>query len=87
MLRGRKAIEKYAEFQIKVGFKDAVFTTVEATKKDNTIYEVGNLTAKINPKEQAPFEEKLQYICVWKNTNSGWKAHRVIWNSAEPPPK
>jgi uncharacterized protein (TIGR02246 family) len=87
MIRGRKAIQKYTEFQVKVGLKDANFTTVEASRSGDTIYEMGNLNAKVSPKGKKSFEEKLQYVCIWKHTASGWKAHWTIWNSREPPQK
>jgi uncharacterized protein (TIGR02246 family) len=85
MIRGRKAIQKFTEFQIKVGMKDAVFTTVQTSRNADTIYEVGNLDARISPEGQRSFEEKLQYVCIWKQTPSGLKLHTAIWNSREPP--
>jgi ketosteroid isomerase-like protein len=87
MIRGREGIEKFCEFQLKVGLKDVVFASVDMSESGNTVCEVCNFTTKTSPKGQKPFEEKLRYICIWKQVDSVWKMHRAMWNSGEPPEK
>ncbi len=86
MIRGRKGIEKFYGAAIQGGLKDNVFATMEVSGSGDIIHEVGDIASIVNQKGQN-FEKKLKYVCIYKHDPSGWKVHRLIWNTNTPPQK
>jgi len=58
MIRGRDGATKHFADIMKMGVKDAVFSTVELHHKGDAVVEIGNYTVKIHSQGQAPFEDK-----------------------------
>jgi hypothetical protein len=66
-----------------MGFKDTILTTVELSRSGDIVHEVGRQTA-ISQREQKSVKVEYKYVAIYKHTASGWKAHRVIWNTNRP---
>ena len=84
MIRGRNAIEAFWDNVIKMGAKKAVLKTLELLGNDSTLYELGTGILTIHQEGQAPMEQHVKYVVVWKRMEDGWKYQWDIWNSSMP---
>lgn len=85
MMKGIKAITTYWKAALEMGVKEAKLETVDAIPMGNeTAYEIGRYTLKIQPKNGQEFTDKGKYLMVWKLENGLWKWNIDAWNSSLP---
>lgn len=79
---GRSDIETFWQGVMDAGVAAAALTTVEAIGTDSLAYEVGRYI--MTDANGATIDEG-KYIVIWRRGADGWKLHRDIWNSSQPP--
>ena len=85
IIRGRNAIEEFWDGVMKMGVKEVVLNTVELSGSSDMMHELGSGILTIQAEDQAPVEQRVKYVVVWKRTADGWKYQWDIWNSSMPP--
>ena len=70
-----EGVEGYWRAGIEGGLHDLALTTLEVEAFGDTATEVGTVRARMGDTALAG-----KYVVIWKNTPSGWKLHRDIFN-------
>jgi uncharacterized protein (TIGR02246 family) len=81
-VQGKKAIEEFWGGVMASGVKEGRLTTVELVGDGDYVHERGTGVLKVHPAGEAPSEQNLKYVVVWKRTAEGWKNLWDIWNSS-----
>jgi uncharacterized protein (TIGR02246 family) len=87
MVQGKQAIQDLWSSMMQTGLKEVKLTTVKVGGSGDTIYEIGQYTAKIQPQGGAGMTDPGKYIVVLKRQPEGtWKLAADIWNTSTPLP-
>jgi uncharacterized protein (TIGR02246 family) len=82
VVQGKKAIEEFWGGVMASGAKEGRLTTVELVGDGECVHERGTGVLKVHPAGEAPSEQHLKYVVVWKRTAEGWKNLWDIWNAS-----
>lgn len=83
MVRGRDAIQQLWTAFLGSGAGTVKLTSVEALGDEDMAHEVGSYV--IHDSTGAVVDQG-KYIVIWQHSPDGWRIHRDIWNSDNPPP-
>ena len=82
LVQGTAAIEAFWGAVMASGVTEAHLTTDELVGDGEYVQERGTGILTVRPEGQAPSEQKLKYVVVWRRTAAGWKNLWDIWNSS-----
>ncbi|MCK9278966.1 MAG: DUF4440 domain-containing protein [Methanoculleus sp.] len=82
MIQGRGAIEEFWRTVMASGVKEAELTTIELSGDGDYLHERGTGILRVRPPGEAPAEQKIKFVVVWKRTPDGWKNLWDIWNAS-----
>ena len=84
LLQGTAAIRAFWQRVLDMGLRDVVLETADVEAQGEVLIECGRYTLR------APTGDVVdtgKYVVVWKQERGGWRLHRDIWTTSQPPPK
>lgn len=83
VVKGNDIVNAWGE-AIRMGLKDATFSTTDIKGDSTFLIETGNYEMKDQKKSLI---DKGKYVVIWENRNGEWKLYRDIGSTSLPPAK